>query len=112
MAIPLPKHQMAPRSSSQVRAGGTQRRTLLRAAVTIPSRAPQERSKQRDHGELLTSDRLSNSVVGGAGTGFQRERLARTTWIVFLLRVSDAQSEPRELRRRHPGGLVSYAPSP
>src|SRR5919107_3969758 len=65
MAIPLPKHQMAPRSSSQVRAGGTQRRTLLRAAVTIPSTAPQERSKQRDHGELLTSDRLSNSVVGG-----------------------------------------------
>src|SRR5215217_5259245 len=65
MAIPLPKPQMAPRSSLQVRAAGTQRKTPLRAAVTIPSGAPLERSKLRDPGGLLTSDRLSNSVVGG-----------------------------------------------
>src|SRR5919107_1612664 len=64
-AIPLPKPQMARRSSLQVRAGGTQRQTPLRAVVTILSGAPRERSKHRDHGELLTSDRLSNSVVGG-----------------------------------------------
>src|SRR5918993_442065 len=65
MAIPLPKPQMARRSSLQVRAGGTQRQTPLRAVVTILSGAPRERSKHRDHGELLTSDRSSNSVVGG-----------------------------------------------
>src|SRR5215207_1177129 len=65
MSIPLPKPPMARRSSLQVRAGGTQRKTPLRAAVTIPSGAPRERSKLRDHGELLTSERLSNSVVGG-----------------------------------------------
>src|SRR5215212_2960837 len=65
MANPLPKRPMARRSSLQVRAGGIQRKTPLRAAVTIPLGAPRERSKHRDHGELLTSDRLSNSVVGG-----------------------------------------------
>ena len=65
MAIPLPKRQMAPRSSLQVRAGGTRRRTPLRAAVTTPLGAPRERSKHRDHGELLTSDRLSSLVDGG-----------------------------------------------
>jgi hypothetical protein len=41
---------MAPRSSLQVRAGGTQRKTPLRAVVTIPSRTPLERSKHRAHG--------------------------------------------------------------
>src|SRR5215211_6793030 len=69
MANSLPMRLMAPRSSLQVRAGGTQRKTLLRAAVTIPSRAPLERSKHRDHGELPTSDRSSNSVVGGGWDG-------------------------------------------
>lgn len=51
MANPLPKRPMAPRSSSQVRAGGTRRRIPLRAVVTILSRTPRERSKHRDHGE-------------------------------------------------------------
>ena len=45
-ANPLPKRLMAPRSSLQVRAGGTQRQTPPRAVVTIPSRAPRERKAQ------------------------------------------------------------------
>ena len=51
MANPLPKRPMARRSSSRVRAGGTQRKTPPRAVVTTPSRAPRGRSKHRDHGE-------------------------------------------------------------
>src|SRR5215218_3159869 len=74
MAIPLPKPQMAPRSSLQVRAGGTQRKTPPRAAVTIPLGAPLERSKHRDHGELPASDRLSNSVVGGGWDRISRRK--------------------------------------
>ena len=35
--------------------------------------------------------------------------MAGTSWIVFLLRVSDAQGEPREPRKGNPRGLVSYA---
>src|SRR5215204_483595 len=77
MAIPLPKPQMARRSSLQVRVGGTQRKTPLRAAVTIPSGAPREHSKHRDHGELLTSDRLSNSVVGGGLDPISRRKGGR-----------------------------------
>src|SRR5215208_4562612 len=77
MAIPLPKPQMAPRSSSRVRAGGTQRKTPLRAAVTTPSEAPRERSKHREHGELLTSDRLSNSVVGGGLDPISKRKVGR-----------------------------------
>src|SRR5215213_2572102 len=77
MAIPLPKPQMAPRSSLQVREGGTQRQTPLRAAVTIPLGAPRERSKHRDPGELLTSDRLSNSVDGGGWDQTSRRKVGR-----------------------------------
>src|SRR5919106_5394434 len=76
-ANPLPKRLMAPRSSSQVRAGGTQRQTPPRAVVTIPSGVPQERSKRRDHGELLTSERLSNSVVGGGWDRISRRKGGR-----------------------------------
>jgi hypothetical protein len=50
-ANPSPKPLMARRSSSQVRAGGTQRKTPLRAVVTILLGAPLEPSNHRDHGE-------------------------------------------------------------
>jgi hypothetical protein len=38
--------------------------------------------------------------------------MAGTAWIVFLLRVSYAQGEPRESGRGYPRGLVSHALGP
>src|SRR5215212_9421992 len=77
MATPSQKRQMARRLSSQVREGGTQRQTPLRAAVTIPLGAPREHSKHRVHGELLTSDRSSNLVVGGGWDQTSRRKGGR-----------------------------------
>src|ERR687898_675944 len=48
----------------------------------------------------------------GAWNQFQGERVAGTSWIVFLLRISDAQGEPSEPGRGYPRCLVSDAPGP